>query len=93
MDQRFFVSIFAPDEGALRKLNEYGLDLFRQTARRRGKQEASIDGLLNLQEVAKLVENGYQVLVKEDAEKSNRRPVPVMEFDDWLKTVKGEEPK
>ncbi len=90
MDQRFFVSVFAPDEGALQKLNEYGLDLFRQTATRKGKQEYSIDGLLNLKEVVMLVENGYQVLVKEDASNKNRRPVPVMEFEDWLKSVKGE---
>ena len=49
-------------------------------------EDTSIEGLLTLAEVGKLVRDGYQVLVRESAAKQSRAS-QTMEFQDWLKAV------
>jgi hypothetical protein len=52
--------------------------------------EFVIDGLLYLEEVGKLVDDGYQVLVKQNAAEQSRGNTEVVEFSDWLKGMEEE---
>jgi hypothetical protein len=61
---RFFVTIIARDRQRLQDLFGRGLDLF---AARSDKSGYRIDGLITLENVGKLVDAGYQVLVAETA--------------------------
>lgn len=53
-------------------------------------QEFSIEGLLSLAEIGRLVEDGYSVLVRESV--AQQLPVQTggMEFQDWLQAMEGE---
>jgi hypothetical protein len=62
-------------------VNEYVEAKPAQVAR-----QATIDGLLTLEQVGRLVRDGYQVVVREEAGK-RARASQVMEFQDWLKAV------
>ena len=55
----------------------------------RSERETSIDGLLTLAQVRRLVNDGYQVLVREAASK-RARARQTMEFRDWLKVITTE---
>ncbi len=91
--RRFFVRIEAADQAAASALRNYGLDIFRATAvRAAAAQRAALDagaapgpltldGLLTLQEVERLVLEGYRVTI--DGEAGRGRPA-VVEFDEWL---------
>lgn len=61
---RFFVTIITRDRQRLQDLFGRGLDLF---AARSDKSGHRIDGLITLENVGKLVDAGYQVLVAETA--------------------------
>ena len=52
--------------------------------------EFVIDGLLNLAEVGQLVDDGYQVLVKQNSEQQSRGNAEVVEFSEWLKGMEEE---
>jgi hypothetical protein len=81
MADRFFVTVIARDREHLRRLLEYNVDLFAGGADEQGRP--TIDGLIKLQDVARLVEDGYQVLVSEtDAPRENLARVGL---DEWLK--------
>jgi hypothetical protein len=110
MDQRFFVTVIAPDPAALRRLAAYELDLLHQTsavtrlqsvrisASAQGAgaaaspkpaevtEELSIDGLLTVEQVTRLVSDGYQVIVREPASK-RARATQTMDLQDWLKAI------
>lgn len=112
MESRYFVTIIAEDQAALRRLGNYELDLLHQTAavtERRAvrlmsvkdkarpnefveagpagsTREFAIDGLLDLAQIGRLVEDGYQVLVREGASKRSNANL-VIDFQDWLKAV------
>lgn len=95
MPQRFFVTVIAPSLRALKNLRQFELDLFLPTtkagapmlnARKAGGQaQHTIEGLLTLEEVGKLVEHGYQVLVEDEMSKRARAHREVIEFSDWIK--------
>lgn len=96
MHQRFFVTVIAPSLRALKNLREFELDLFLPTTkagapnigvRQDTKEQHLIEGLLTLEEVGKLVEQGYQVLVEEEMSKRARAHREVIEFSDWIKGV------
>ena len=86
MDAKFFVTVIAPNRRALAGLSNYEFDLFQPTAREKDKQ-LSIEGLLTLEEVGRLVEDGYQVLVEEESSKRARARAETTEFRDWLKEM------
>lgn len=67
MKKRYFVQIRAEDRKHLRDLAGYDLDVFSQTARQSG-EGLVIDGLLAMDDVARLVEDGYQVTVMRPAD-------------------------
>jgi len=87
MSDRFFVTVFARDTEHLRRLFERGaLDLF---ATRRDEQERpSIDGLITLEAVGRLVEEGYEVLVAETDHPADE--LPRADFDEWLKATRAD---
>jgi hypothetical protein len=60
LPRRFFVTIVAPDRRRLREVLGQGLDLF---AARSDESGHRVDGLITLEDVGKLVEAGYRVLV------------------------------
>jgi hypothetical protein len=49
-------------------------------------RQPAIDGLLTLEQVGRLVGDGYQVLVREPVSRLARAS-QVMEFQDWLKAI------
>ena len=88
--ERYFVVIFARDRDAMRSLQEFDLDVFPQTAKQ-GDRDAdfpiSIDGLLSMDEVERVVEAGYRVLIQEAAEKRARVGGKAAEFPEWLQGI------
>jgi len=96
-ERRFFATIEAPDERALRALQTRGLDLFRGTALRAaavlgaaapGAQALpTTGGLITLTEAEQLVLDGYRVTLDEEASRRARAPVQVIEFDQWLREL------
>ena len=85
MVRRFFVTVLAPSKHALVSLKEYNLDLFQVTAKVTEQNEFAIDGLLNLEEIGRLVEEGYRVLVNEESSKRARARTEVAEFQQWIR--------
>ncbi|GAC1456287.1 MAG: hypothetical protein PVSMB1_05950 [Gemmatimonadaceae bacterium] len=83
MPARYFVEVFAPDENALRRLREFGFDLFAPTARRVGERFV-IDGLISLEDTARLVAAGYHVLIKSEERTHARGNLEISEFSDWI---------
>lgn len=87
MADRFFVTVFARDTEHMRRLFERGaMDVF--AARRDDQERPAIDGLMSLEEVGQLVDEGYQVLVAE-----TDRPgedLPRADFDEWLKATRAD---
>lgn len=85
---RFFVKVYAPNRSKLRALQSYHLDLFQPTVMELPNKRYSIDGLLHLDEIQRLVLNGYQVLVEEESSKRLRGPREMIEFKQWLSARK-----
>ena len=85
MDQRFFCIIFAQDRKHLIRLSKLDVDVFQPTARITEKQEYVIEGLLTLEQVASLVDNGYRVLVEENSSKRSRATEIISSAEDWIK--------
>ncbi len=103
MEGKFFVTIMAASQEELGALQQYHLDLFRTTANKlemnvlsailgADAQEArqpqfGIEGLVTLEDIGRLVEDGYQVLVSRPAPRQAQ--VKAIEFDEWLKGLEG----
>jgi hypothetical protein len=85
MQKQYFVTVMAGSKRMLRGLQQFDLDVFQQTAKSAGDKTFSIEGLLSLDDVARLVDSGYQVLVEEPAAKRARAQVEIIEFEQWLK--------
>jgi len=85
--KRFFVTIVAPSQEALLKLQRYDFDVFAATSHMTRDGEPVIDGLLELDQVGRLVEDGYQVLVKHESLAKARATTEKVEFDQWLKNM------
>jgi hypothetical protein len=81
--KRFFVEVMAPDRVTLRRLHGFGLDLFRTTASEHRDGGFRIEGLVTLEEVGRLVEDGYPVLVAEEASQ-RAGGVEWSDLSDWL---------
>lgn len=61
------------------------LDAYEETDQVSEAREFVIDGLLSLEEVGRLVDVGYQILIKENDKKGMRAQTEVIEFSEWLK--------
>ena len=87
MPTRFFVTVLAKSKHDLMNLRAYELDLFQPTAKATAEDEFAIDGLLTLEQIGRLVQDGYRVLVNEEASKRARASTEVMPFQDWLRAT------
>jgi hypothetical protein len=84
MSDKYFVQVGAPSKQAFAKLQEYGFDLFRHTARRTPKKEFKIDGLLTAEQSERLVKDGYTVLMQQESSLSALGASEVIELPEWL---------
>lgn len=87
MVNKFFVVVFASTRRALLSLSSYHLDLFQATAHASQNQEFTIEGLLSLEEIERLVEDGYRVLVQEETSKRARATQEVTGFQEWMRAM------
>lgn len=85
MERRFFCTIFAQDQKHLIALNRYEVDVFQPTARITEQQAFAIEGLLTLEQIARLVDDGYRVLVEEDESRRARAQEFIISAEQWLK--------
>jgi carboxypeptidase T len=88
MGTKFFVKIIAPSKLALIGLQKFELDLFQPTSKMRDN-EFTIEGLLTLEEVGKVVENGYKVLVEEVSSKRTRSATETIGFENWIQDTEA----
>jgi len=88
MAQRFFVTVMAPSRRALVNLGRYGFDLFQPTAKTTRENQFEIEGLLTLEEVGRLVEDAYRVLIEQESSKRARSQQQVADLQDWLEGMK-----
>ncbi|MGE0642252.1 MAG: hypothetical protein AB7P24_01145 [Nitrospira sp.] len=87
----YFVIIYATDPDSLRALQKFELDVFPQTSKRNSSREEyqySIDGLLTIEQVEKIVRSGYRVEILDPAEKRMRAADNITEFPQWLEGMK-----
>ena len=87
MEKRFFVTIVATNKQKVRLLKHYDYDLFREALKRRKKNEFSIEGLLTLTQAERLVEDGYKVILNQEASKLVHDRFQVIDFKTWLKEM------
>lgn len=87
MARKYFATVIASGKRALLDLQKHDLDLFQATSKINDRKEFVIEGLLTLDDVAKLVESGYQVLVKEESSKRARANREIVEFQQWIKQM------
>ena len=80
--QRFFVTITATDPARLREIGQFGLDLFSHRVREEGPE---LGGLVTLEDIGRLVEAGYRVLVHETDRP--RRAHEYVGLDEWRKDL------
>ncbi len=84
---RFFVVIIAPNKQQLVSLQKFELDLFQSTVESLDKNEFSIEGLITLDDVNRLVEKGYKVLVKKQSPNSSPANSQIMSFSEGIQKV------
>jgi hypothetical protein len=85
--RRFFVRVFAEEPDELVKLRDSGLDLFPGVKRPGDAFPRSVDGLLAVDEIVGLVDEGFQVLVEATMEaRSYAGPVEV-DVKAWKQAV------
>lgn len=89
---RFFVTVSASCKDDLRRLQAHGLDLFAQTARKKGgriKQPYTIEGLLDRDEIAMLEAAGYEVKIDAPMAERAVKPGDTIEFEAWLARMRA----
>lgn len=84
--ERYFVTVTAPSAERLRELATKGLDLFMPTAHARG-DEGVIEGLLTLDEVGELVQEGFRVSVDATMASRTRAARETTSLDAWLQAM------
>ena len=87
MADRFFATIHAPGEDELRGLQAFHLDVFQATAKGVDEGGVSIEGLLTLEDVGRLVQAGYRVVVEDPMEARVRSTDEQVALEDWRKSV------
>jgi hypothetical protein len=88
---KYFVVVFARDEASLRGLQRYGFDLFAQTAKKSSAIPDfgyTIDGLLEISEIERLIGDGYRVLIEDMEARRSRAREGAMEFNQWMQRMR-----
>ena len=84
MEKKFFVTIVAKDKQKVRFLKHYDYDLFREALRSREKKKFTIEGLLTLAQIERLVGDGYRVTINKESSGLARGRLQVIDFKTWL---------
>lgn len=89
MDPRYFARIFASDRRMLVRLGALDLDIVSHSASHAvtadAQEQIAVEALVTMEEVQKLVDAGYAVLVEENADRRARAATEISTFDEWLK--------
>ena len=88
MVTKYFVEVIASNKQQLINLQKFELDLFQPTAKSIGAKEFKIDGLISLDDINKLVENGYKVVIKSESMKKTPAVQETTSFQEWSETAK-----
>lgn len=80
MAARYFVTIYGSDAQALRHLYDLDFDLF--SPQRGSGTTVAVNGLITLDDVGRLLDEGYEVLVRQTDVPKN--PAVAVEFEEWL---------
>lgn len=88
-NKTFFVEIIGASRYSILNLDKFDLDLFRGTTKKTDENRFKVDGLLNLNEIGNIVENGYEVLVKEESTKKFRAASESIGFQKWNENTKS----
>ena len=84
MSTKYFVEIIASDQKKIVDLQKLDLDLFQSAVKTsKDKKEFSIEGLITLEDVNKLTQGGYKVLVKKEAPKRTPAVDETSSFQNW----------
>lgn len=83
MAQRFFVRIDAPSREALELVVDSGIDLIHGTFRRPEADRATVEALIDTEQLTTLVDEGLTVTVLATEHRRSRARATVG-FDDWL---------
>jgi murein tripeptide amidase MpaA len=89
MTTRYFVVIISPNKQQLVGLQKFELDLFQSTVKSLDKNEFSIEGLITLDDVNRLVEKGYKVVVKKQSPTNSPANSEMMSFSEGTKKVEA----
>ena len=91
MQDRYFVKVVSRDPGSFSRLSRLGLDLFHPTAQRSddGNGRHVIDGLMALDQVGRLVDEGYEVTVVDAAPARRSTNIETNTFEEWLAGMTG----
>jgi hypothetical protein len=81
--KKYFVEIIASNKQQLVQLQKFELDLFSPTVKSI-ENEFSIEGLVTLDQVSKLVENGFKVIIKKEAMTKTPATEESMPFGNWV---------
>ena len=84
MTSRYFVDIFSSNKQQLLSLQKFELDLFQSTVKTLETNEFSIEGLITLDDVNKLVAKGYKVVVKKQSPSTSPATSEIMSFSDSI---------
>jgi hypothetical protein len=82
-DDRYFVTIRCDSPEELAKVRALGLDLFGTTAKA-GKDLVTIEGLLTLADVARVIAEGAEVVVHEHSSARARAYEQTEDASEWL---------
>ena len=88
MVTKYFVEVIASNKQQLINLQKFELDLFQPTAKSIDDKEFKIDGLISSDEINKLVENGYKVVIKKESMKKTPAVQETTSFQEWSETAK-----
>ena len=89
MTNRYFVEIFSPNKQQLLSLQKFELDLFQSTVKTLETNEFSIEGLITLDDVNKLVAKGYKVVVKKQSPSTSPAVSEIMSFSDSIQPTEA----
>ena len=88
MVTRYFVQIEARSKQALIVLQKLELDLFQPTTKdKEDENKFTTEGLITLEDVGKLVEKEYKVLVKKPSLPETPATLETTSFRDWVGTT------
>jgi hypothetical protein len=82
--RRYFVTVYVPGRAQMGRVMRFGLDLFEESVREEQAGRVAVDGLLTLADAGRLVDDGHQVLLVEQASRRARAHLETSEFGPWL---------